>query len=93
MERERDRGGSGGGRDESGGGGGRFFQRRRPCRFCTEKGSIDFKDVGLLRNFLTERGSIVQRHISGSCLGHQRELTTAVKRARHIALISFAEER
>ena len=71
---ERERGGSGRG---DGGGGGRFFQRRRPCRFCIEKGSIDFKDVGLLRN----------------CLGHQRELTTAVKRARHIALISFAEER
>jgi small subunit ribosomal protein S18 len=49
--------------------------------------------VGLLRNFLTERGRIVPRRISGNCLGHQRELTTAVKRARHIALISFAEER
>ena len=89
---ERERGGSGGGRSD-GGGGGRFFQRRRPCRFCIEKGSIDFKDVGLLRNFLTERGRIVPRRISGNCLCHQRELTTAVKRARHIALISFAEER
>src|SRR6476646_1462258 len=89
---ERERGGSGG-RGDGGGGGGRFFQRRRPCRFCIEKGSIDFKDVGLLRNFLTERGRIVPRRISGNCLGHQRELTTAVKRARHIALISFAEER
>src|SRR5690348_6238986 len=87
---ERERGGSG---RSDGGGGGRFFQRRRPCRFCIEKGSIDFKDVGLLRNFLTERGRIVPRRISGNCLGHQRELTTAVKRARHIALISFAEER
>jgi small subunit ribosomal protein S18 len=77
---ERERGGSGGGRGD---GGGRFFQRRRPCRFCIEKGSIDFK----------ERGRIVPRRISGNCLGHQRELTTAVKRARHIALISFAEER
>lgn len=88
MEREQ-----GGDRDGGGGGGGRFFQRRRPCRFCIEKGAIDFKDVGLLRNFLTERGRIVPRRISGNCMRHQRELTAAVKRARHIALISFAEER
>ncbi len=86
MEREQ----QGGDRE---GGGGRFFQRKRPCRFCIDKGSIDFKDVGLLRNFLTERGRIVPRRISGNCMRHQRELTAAVKRARHIALISFAEER
>ncbi|THJ22711.1 MAG: 30S ribosomal protein S18 [Nitrospira sp. CG24E] len=79
--------------DRDGGGGGRFFQRRRPCRFCIDQGAIDFKDVGLLRSFLTERGRIVPRRISGNCMRHQRELTAAVKRARHIALISFAEER
>jgi small subunit ribosomal protein S18 len=78
---------------ERGEGGGRLFQRRRPCRFCLDKASIDFKDVGLLRNFLTERGRIVPRRISGNCMGHQRELTVAIKRARHIALISSAEER
>ncbi|TKS59148.1 MAG: 30S ribosomal protein S18 [Nitrospira sp.] len=78
---------------ERGGGGGRLFQRRRPCRFCLEKTPIDFKDTGLLRNFLTERGRIVPRRISGNCMRHQRELTVAVKRARHIAIISFAEER
>jgi small subunit ribosomal protein S18 len=54
---------------------------------------IDFKDAGLLRNFLTERGRIVPRRISGNCLRHQHELTVAVKRARHIAIISFSEER
>ncbi|GAB1722235.1 MAG: hypothetical protein LZF60_310138 [Nitrospira sp.] len=86
MERG-DRGNSGGG------GGGRFFQRRKPCRFCVDKAPIDFKDVGLLRNFLTERGRIVPRRISGNCLQHQRVLTVAVKRARQIALVSFAEER
>jgi small subunit ribosomal protein S18 len=58
-----------------------------------EKAPIDFKDAGLLRNFLTERGRIVPRRISGKCMRHQRELTVAVKRARHIAIISFAEER
>ena len=78
----------------SGGGGGRrFFQRRKTCRFCMDKATIDFKDIGLLRNFLTERGRIVPRRISGNCLRHQRELTVAIKRARHIALVSFAEER
>jgi small subunit ribosomal protein S18 len=78
---------------ERGGGGGRLFQRRRVCRFCYEKVPIDFKDVGLLRNFLTERGRIVPRRISGNCLRHQKELTIAIKRARTIALLAFAEER
>jgi len=53
---------------------------------------IDYKDVGLIRNFLTERGRIIPRRISGNCMAHQRELTVAVKRARTIALVSFAEE-
>jgi small subunit ribosomal protein S18 len=53
---------------------------------------IDFKDIGLLRNFLTERGRIVPRRVSGNCLGHQRDLTIAIKRARSIAMLSFAEE-
>ncbi len=73
--------------------GGRLFQRRRVCRFCHEKMPIDFKDIGLLRNFLTERGRIVPRRISGNCMGHQRELTIAIKRARSIAMLAFAEER
>ena len=80
-------------RGNGGGGGGRFFQRRKPCRFCVDNAPIDFKDIGLLRNFLTERGRIVPRRISGNCLQHQRVLTVAVKRARQIALVSFAEER
>lgn len=71
---------------------GRFFQRRRVCRFCHEKTPIDFKDVSLLRNFLTERGRIVPRRISGNCLRHQRVLTVAIKRARTIAMLAFAEE-
>lgn len=83
----------GGERGAGGGGGGRLFQRRRPCRFCIDKAPIDFKDVGLLRNFLSERGRIVPRRISGNCMHHQRVLTVAVKRARHIALVGFAEER
>lgn len=74
-------------------GGGRLFQRRRLCRFCHESTPIDYKDVGLLRNFLTERGRIIPRRISGNCLRHQRELTIAIKRARTIAMLAFSEER
>ena len=72
---------------------GRLFQRRRVCRFCHDKIPIDYKDVGLIRNFLTERGRIIPRRVSGNCMAHQRELTIAVKRARSIALVGFAEER
>jgi small subunit ribosomal protein S18 len=92
MDERGDRGAGGSG-SASGGGSGRFFQRRRVCRFCYEKILIDFKDVGLLRNFLTERGRIVPRRISGNCMPHQRELTVAIKRARTIAILAFAEER
>jgi small subunit ribosomal protein S18 len=92
MEDRGERGASGAG-SASVGGSGRFFQRRRVCRFCYEKIPIDFKDVGLLRNFLTERGRIVPRRISGNCMPHQRELTVAIKRARTIAILAFAEER
>ncbi|MGH7166088.1 MAG: 30S ribosomal protein S18, partial [Nitrospiraceae bacterium] len=60
---------------------------------CQESIPIDFKDVGLLRNFLTERGRIVPRRISGNCMRHQRELTVAIKRARTIAMVAFSEER
>ena len=72
---------------------GRFFQRQRVCRFCHDKIAIEYKDVGLMLNFLTERGRIMPRRISGNCMGHQRELTIAVKRARSIALMGFAEVR
>ncbi len=72
---------------------GRLFQRRRVCRFCHENVPLDFKDLNLLRNFLTERGRIIPRRISGNCMRCQRKLTIAIKRARSIALLAFAEER
>ncbi|MDD9819606.1 MAG: 30S ribosomal protein S18 [Nitrospira sp.] len=72
---------------------GRLFQRRRICRFCHDPAPLDFKDLNVLRNFLTERGRIIPRRISGNCMRHQRKLTIAIKRARSIALLSFAEER
>jgi len=72
----------------------KFFSRRKACRFCTDKvAGINYKDVPTLRNFLTERGKIMPRRISGNCAIHQRALTTAIKRARNIAMVALSEER
>jgi small subunit ribosomal protein S18 len=72
----------------------RRFPRKKICRFCTDKVvDIDYKDIKRLRNLITERGKIIPRRISGNCAGHQRQLGTAIKRARNIALMPFAAER
>jgi small subunit ribosomal protein S18 len=64
--------------------------RRKVCRFCAEKDvRIDYKDVRTLSNFLTERGKIIPNRITGNCARHQRQLTTAIKRARVVALLPF----
>lgn len=64
--------------------------KRKSCRFCADKiVGIDYKDSNRLRNFVTERGKIVPRRISGNCARHQRILTSAIKRARNIALLPF----
>ncbi|MFH1139810.1 MAG: 30S ribosomal protein S18 [Pseudomonadota bacterium] len=66
------------------------FHRRKVCRFCAEHTThIDFKDIRVLRNFVTERGKIIPRRISGNCARHQRLLTTAIKRARTMALMPY----
>jgi small subunit ribosomal protein S18 len=71
----------------------RFQRRRKFCRFCAEKIEfIDYKDTKTLRNHITDRGKILPRRMTGLCTGHQRELTTAVKRARNIAILSFTEK-
>jgi len=68
----------------------RRFPRKKICRFCTDKiVDIDYKDIKRLRNLITERGKIIPRRISGNCAGHQRQLGTAIKRARNIALLPF----
>ncbi|HJP17291.1 MAG TPA: 30S ribosomal protein S18 [Nitrospinota bacterium] len=60
------------------------------CRFCTEKMDwVDYKDVKILRTMISERGKIIPRRISGNCAKHQRMVTTAVNRARNIALVPF----
>jgi small subunit ribosomal protein S18 len=71
----------------------RGFRRRKVCRFCANHiEHIDYKDVDLLRNYLTERGKIIPRRISGTCASHQRELARAIKRSRNIALLPFTIE-
>jgi small subunit ribosomal protein S18 len=68
----------------------RVFHRRKVCRFCADKELfIDYKEAKTLKHFTTERGKIIPRRISGTCAKHQRELTTAIKRARAIALMPF----
>jgi small subunit ribosomal protein S18 len=84
-----DRGGRGD-RDGEEGGRGRGFGRRKVCRFCAEKAAkVDYKDQGQLKYFLTERGKIIPRRISGNCAKHQREVATAIKRARVLALLPY----
>ena len=64
--------------------------RRKVCSFCADKNArIDYKNPAMIKRFVTERGKIVPRRISGMCAKHQRELCTAVKRARHIALMPY----
>jgi small subunit ribosomal protein S18 len=67
--------------------------RRKVCSFCVDKvDEIDYKDVAKLRKFITERGKILPRRISGTCAKHQRQLTIAIKRARTVALLPFTAE-
>lgn len=69
------------------------FQRRKFCRFCSEKVEfIDYKNIKILRNYLTERGKVLPRRMTGTCAKHQRELSEAIMRARDIALLAFAEK-
>lgn len=68
-------------------------RRKKVCRFCENKiNYIEYKDERILRRFVTERGKIVPRRISGNCAKHQRKLTTAIKRSRHMAILAFESE-
>jgi len=67
--------------------------KRKPCNFCADKlEAVGYKDVNRMRKFVSERGKIVPRRISGNCAKHQRMLTVAVKRARVIAFLPFVAE-
>ncbi|MDE0186079.1 MAG: 30S ribosomal protein S18 [Candidatus Poribacteria bacterium] len=70
-----------------------FSVRRKRCRLCAEKLKfIDYKNVTLLRNFITERGKIIPRRVVGNCAKHQRQVNRAIKRARNIALVPFTRQ-
>ncbi len=67
--------------------------KKKVCSFCMDKSKeIDYKDINKLRKYVTERGKILPRRISGNCAKHQRELTEAIKRSRNIALLPFTTE-
>ncbi|MCJ7811679.1 MAG: 30S ribosomal protein S18 [Dehalococcoidia bacterium] len=72
---------------------GRFSRRRKVCMFCVEHATvIDYKDVNRLRRFLSDRGRIEPRRRLGTCAKHQRALSQALKRARHLALLPYTAE-
>ena len=67
--------------------------KKKVCSFCVDKvHDIDYKDVSKLRRFISERAKIMPRRINGSCAKHQRQLTIAIKRARHVALLPFSSD-
>jgi small subunit ribosomal protein S18 len=70
----------------------RGFSKRKKCRFCVEKLPIDYKDVATLEHYITDRGKIIPRRITGTCAKHQRELAMAIKRSRYVALLPFGPE-
>ncbi|WP_017872513.1 MULTISPECIES: 30S ribosomal protein S18 [Candidatus Caldatribacterium] len=71
----------------------RFFRKKKKvCIFCLGKAHIDYKDVETLQRFLSERGKIIPRRISGNCAKHQRRLAQAIKRAREMALLPYIIE-
>lgn len=68
-------------------------KKRRQCNFCADKVEhIDYKEIPRLRRYITERGKILPRRITGNCAHHQRQLTSAIKRARVIALLPYTSE-
>jgi small subunit ribosomal protein S18 len=68
-------------------------RRRKVCRFCESKATfIDYKDDRLLRRFISERGKIIPRRVTGNCAKHQRQLTIAIKRGRTLALLPYTSE-
>ena len=72
------------------GGRGKYIPKRKVCFFCRDKvQNIDYKDVAMLKSYMSDRAKIVPRRKSGACAKHQRALATAIKRARHLALLPF----
>ncbi|MBC5787663.1 MULTISPECIES: 30S ribosomal protein S18 [Clostridiaceae] len=67
--------------------------RKKVCAFCVDKAEyIDYKDVAKLKRYMSERAKIVPRRVTGTCAHHQRQLTVAIKRARHLALLPYISD-
>jgi small subunit ribosomal protein S18 len=98
SDMKKDRGPKSGNRGEGrsaghSGGGGMRRTKRKICQFCVDKvEEIDYKDLMKIRKYLSEKGKILPRRISGTCAKHQRQLTTSIKRARHIALLPYTTD-
>ena len=71
---------------------GGMHRRKKVCVFCGNDNVIDYKDTNKLKRYVSERGKILPRRITGNCAKHQRALTVAIKRARHIALMPYVAE-
>lgn len=67
-------------------------RRKKVCVFCGKDNVIDYKDSAKLRKFVSERGKILPRRVTGTCARHQRALTTAIKRARHVAIMPYVQD-
>ena len=67
-------------------------RRKKVCVFCGKDNLIDYKDVNKLKRYVSERGKILPRRITGNCAKHQRALTVAIKRARHVALMPYVQD-
>ncbi|ERJ82713.1 ribosomal protein S18 [Peptostreptococcaceae bacterium oral taxon 113 str. W5053] len=71
----------------------KFRPRKKVCAFCSDKNKkIDYKDINLLKKYVSERGKILPRRATGACAKHQREITQAIKRARQVALLPYSAE-
>ena len=71
---------------------GTFHIKKKVCLFCGKDNTIDYKDAAKLRKYISEGGKILPRRITGTCATHQRELTVAIKRARHLAILPYVEK-
>ena len=81
------------GDDRNGRGGkGKIYFKKKVCKFCNQKMRIDYKDADVLRRFITERGKILPRRITGTCAKHQRLVALTIKRARVLALLPFVAD-
>ena len=69
-----------------------MHRRKKVCAFCGKEAGIDYKDTAKLSKYVSESGKILPRRITGNCARHQRELTVAIKRARHLALMAYVQD-